>query len=85
MANCLKCGKEFRLGSTGWMSRLEGPAAGILPESRLKKILICPDDFGKLGPVQKGSWHEHIDPPKGGPTREKRIGRLGDAQVPDEE
>ena len=80
MQTCLKCGKEFKPGAAGWMARLEGQAAGFLPGSTLRKLLICPEDFAKLGPVQKASWHEYIDPPKSGPTREKRPGRLGEVQ-----
>lgn len=84
MAVCSKCGKEFRPGAAGWMARLEGPATGILPESPLKTSLVCPEDFERLKPAQKATWHEHIDPPKGGPTREKRPGRLGEAQGPED-
>ena len=76
MSTCSKCGKAFTPGAEGWMVRLEGPPAGVSPEATLKKILICPEDFAKLGPVQKAMWHEHIDPPRQGPTREKRPGHL---------
>ena len=77
MLTCSRCGREFKPGSAGWMARIEGPTAGILPESPLKKRLICPEDFAALRPVQKGTWHEYIDPPQGGATREKRPGHLG--------
>jgi hypothetical protein len=58
------------------MARLEGPPDGARPDAPLKKILLCPEDFATLGPVQKAMWHEYIDPPRSGPTREKRPGRL---------
>jgi len=77
MLTCSTCGKEFKPGTAGWMARLEGPASGILPNSPLKTILACPEDYGKLGPAQKRMWHEYIDPHKSGPTREKRPGHLG--------
>jgi hypothetical protein len=77
MLTCSKCGKAFKPGSAGWMARLEGPKAGILPQSPLATLLICPEDFAKLEPAQKRMWHEYIDPPRGGPTREKRPGHLG--------
>lgn len=77
MLTCSRCGKVFTPGSAGWMARFEGPKAGILPESPLTKLLICPEDFATLGPAEKRMWHEYIDPPRGGPTREKRPGHLG--------
>lgn len=76
MLSCSVCGKEFQPGAAGWMARFEGPPT-ILPDSPLKKVLICPEDFAKLGPARRAIWHEHIDPPKSGPTREKRPGHLG--------
>jgi hypothetical protein len=76
MPTCSKCGKAFTPGAEGWMARLEGPPGGVTPDATLKTILICPEDFAKLGPVQKATWHEYINPPRRGPTREKRPGRL---------
>lgn len=80
MLACSRCGKEFTPGMVGWMARFEGPP-NLRPDSPLKKLLICPEDFAKLGPAQKGMWHEYVDPPKGGPTREKRPGHLGTEPV----
>jgi hypothetical protein len=76
MVTCSKCGKAFTPGAAGWMERLEGPPDGARPGATLKKILLCPEDFATLGPVQKAMWHEYIDPPRSGPTREKRPGHL---------
>jgi hypothetical protein len=77
MLTCSKCGKAFTPGAAGWMARWEGPSTGIRPESSLKNIVLCPEDYARLKPAQKGMWHEYIDPPKQGPTREKRPGHLG--------
>ncbi len=76
MLTCSKCGKEFKPGASGWMARLDAQERGIRPESPLTKTLLCPEHFAKLGPQQKAAWHEHIDPPHGGPAREKRPGHL---------
>ena len=73
---CSKCGKEFTPGAAGWMARFAAQGPGILPDSRLTKILLCPEDYAQLGGVQKAAWHEYVDPPQGGPTREKRPGHL---------
>jgi hypothetical protein len=59
------------------MERLEAPTPGVLPDSPLLRVLLCPEDFARLPPVQKAGWHELVDPPKSGPTREKRPGHLG--------
>jgi hypothetical protein len=79
MGTCSKCGKEFTPGTAGWMARLEGPPGGVHPGAAFTKILLCAQDFSALGRGQKAMWHEHIDPFKGGPTREKRPGHLGEA------
>jgi hypothetical protein len=77
MSYCSRCEKTFTPGATGWMARWEGPPAGVLPDSPLKKVLICPADYAKLKPSEKRAWHEYVDPPQQGATREKRPGRLG--------
>jgi len=77
MSNCSRCQKPFTPGATGWMARWEGPPTGVLPDSPLKNILICPADYAKLKPSEKRIWHEYVDPPQQGPTREKRPGHLG--------
>ena len=76
MGPCTRCGKAFTPGAVGWMARLEGPPGGVQPGSALRTVLICPEDFARLGPVQKAMWHEYVDPPPDGPTREKRPGHL---------
>ena len=77
MLNCSSCGKTFTPGATGWMARWEGPPTGVRPDSPLKKILVCPADYARMTPSERSAWHEHIDPPQQGPTREKRPGHLG--------
>jgi hypothetical protein len=52
------------------MERLEAPTPGVLPDSPLLRVLLCPEDFARLPPVQKAGWQS-------GPTREKRPGHLG--------
>jgi len=58
------------------MARLDAQGRGIRPESPLTKALLCPEHFAQLAPQEKAAWHEHIDPPHGGPAREKRPGHL---------
>ena len=73
---CSVCGKAFQPGTLGWMARLAAAGREILPETPLTKTLLCPDDYARLTPQQKAGWHEYIDPPQGGPAREKRPGHL---------
>ena len=73
---CSQCGKAFQPGASGWVARLAAPGREILPQSPLTKTLLCPEDYARLGGHEKAWWHEYIDPPLGGPTREKRPGHL---------
>jgi hypothetical protein len=74
--SCSTCGKAFQPGTSGWMARFAAPTQEIRPDTRLTKILLCPEDYARLGAQQKAGWHEYIDPPHRGPTREKRPGHL---------
>ncbi len=76
MLTCSKCGKAFQPGTSGWVARLAAAQREIRPESPLTKTLLCPEDYARLGAQQKAGWHEYIDPPHSGPTREKRPGHL---------
>lgn len=58
------------------MARLAAQGPGILPETPLTKVLLCPEHYAQLSALQKAAWHEHVDPPHTGPTREKRPGHL---------
>jgi hypothetical protein len=79
---CSKCGKEYKPGMKGWFGRVEGPREGILPESPLVRVLLCPDDYTKVPPAQRMGWHEFTGQTQG-PTREKRPGRLGEgSEIP---
>jgi hypothetical protein len=76
MAQCSVCGKPFVPGTPGWMARLEARRPAVRPDSALTTVLLCPEDYAKLRPVQKAGWHEYADRPEAGPTREKRPGQL---------
>ena len=77
MAQCSQCGKAFVPGTAGWMARVETRGPAVRPDSSLTTVLLCPEDFATLRPVQKAGWHEYVDRARGGPTREKRPGHLG--------
>jgi hypothetical protein len=77
-AVCSKCGTPYTPDAKGWMARVEGPVTSGRADTPLREVLLCPADFGKLSPRARMAWHEHTGHTQG-PTREKRPGRLGEA------
>ncbi|HLJ60981.1 MAG TPA: hypothetical protein VKZ50_14750 [bacterium] len=77
MAVCSRCGKEYKPGAKGWYGRLEGLPPGGRGESPLARILLCPEDFARIPQAGRKAWHEYMGATEG-PTREKRIGHLGE-------
>lgn len=76
MERCAICGKEYAPGFRGWHARLTGLGPGGRGEAPLARVLICPEDFARAPVAQRKAWHEYTGQTEG-PTREKRIGRLG--------
>jgi len=76
MVTCSTCGREYTPGTKGWYARFEGlPPAGR-GETALTRVLVCPEDFAKIPMAQRMAWHEYTGITQG-PTRESRIGHLG--------
>jgi hypothetical protein len=78
MVACSQCGKEYPSGAAGWYSRIEGLGPAGRVDMPLRHVLLCPDDFKKIPARQRMAWHEFTGRSEG-PTREKRPGRLGQA------
>jgi hypothetical protein len=77
-AVCSKCGKAYTPGAKGWMARVEGKVTDGRPDTPLREILLCPDDYATIPPRARMAWHEYAGRTQG-PTREKRPGRLGES------
>lgn len=80
MPACSRCSKEYTPGTAGWFARVEGLGPAGRAGAPLRRVLLCPDDFKKLPPGQRMAWHEYTGQSRG-PTREKRPGRLGEAEA----
>jgi hypothetical protein len=75
---CSKCGKPYPAGAKLWFARIEGDVTNGRTEAPLRRTLLCGPDYTKLPPKHRMAWHEYAGRSQG-PTRERRPGRLGEA------